>query len=245
MPNHKKNGIHLEINEIFNNIKLSDVLTLDKSINTNFTKYSTYVDMDSDDLSIMRELIEKDISSTISRKLIKELVVSSRNEYFDLTQYTYNYTINELDEKATDDIISYIISSGYKRCILNSMVGSYIQDRPIFNFNKINGKGPMYNGADVYHIGSIGPVELYIDPYMRYDDETIILFNYLGVNIELTNTDIVSEMTFVPKLLIEFNMAFSFGDSLVFDLISSKHSKSYYKYVTDLRNKKIDNLLND
>jgi len=205
--NQNQNGIHLEINKMFDNIKLSDVITLDKSVNTNFTKYSTSVNMGSDDLSIMRE-IEKDIASTISKKLISELVISSRKEYLSLTQYTYNYTINELDEKATDDIISYIISSGYKKCILNQMFATCIQDRAIFNFNTIS-KSPIYNGADVYHIGSIGPVKLYIDPYMRFDDETIILFNDLRVNTELIDTNIVSESTFTPKLLIEFNMAFS------------------------------------
>jgi hypothetical protein len=236
---------------MFNDITLSDVITLDKSVNTNFIKLSKSVNMASDDFSLIREHLEKDIASTISRKLIKELIVSSRNEYLNLTQYTYNYTINELDEKATDDIISYIISSGYKKCILNQMFATCIQDRAIFNFNEIDyskqtiSKSPIYNGADVYHIGSIGPVKLYIDPYMRFDDETIILFNDLRVNTELIDTNIVSESTFTPKLLIEFNIAFSLGDSLFCEVLTSKHSKSYYKYISDLRNQKIDDILND
>ena len=242
--NQNQNGIHLETNKMFNDITLSDVITLDKSVNTNFIKLSKSVNMASDDFSLIREHIEKDIASTISRKLIKELIVSSRNEYLNLTQYTYNYTINELDEKATDDIISYIISSGYKKCILNQMFATCIQDRAIFNFNTIS-KSPIYNGADVYHIGSIGPVKLYIDPYMRFDDETIILFNDLRVNTELIDTNIVSESTFTPKLLIEFNIAFSLGESLFCEVLTSKHSKSYYKYISDLRNQKIDDILND
>jgi hypothetical protein len=53
---------------MFDNIKLSDIITLDKSVNTNFTKYSTSVQMSSDDFSLIREHIEKDIASTISRK---------------------------------------------------------------------------------------------------------------------------------------------------------------------------------
>ena len=234
-----QNGIHLGIKEIFEDIKLSDVLILDKSINSNFTKYSISTNVVSDDFSLIRESIENEITYTISRNCIKELVNISRNEYINLSYYDYNYTINELDEKATDDLISYIISSGYKKCILNSMIACCIQDRAIFNF-----KGSKYN-ADVYKIGSIGPVELYIDPYMRFDDETIILFNDLRVNIESINTNIVSEMTFTPKLLIGFNIAFSLGDSLVCDVITSKHSKSYYKYISDLRNQKIDDILND
>jgi hypothetical protein len=61
---------------MFNDITLSDVITLDKSVNTNFINLSKSVNMASDDFSLIREHIEKDIASTISRKLIKELVVS-------------------------------------------------------------------------------------------------------------------------------------------------------------------------
>lgn len=246
-----QNGIHLGIKEIFEDIKLSDVLILDKSINSNFTKYSISTNVVSDDFSLIRESIENEITYTISRNCIKELVNISRNEYINLSYYDYNYIINELDEKATDDLISYIISSGYKKCILNAMLACCIQDRAIFDFN--SSKGPLYNGSDVYCIGSVGLVELYIDPYMGFDNETIILFNDLRVNTGLIDTNIINDINFGskvttffnPKLLIDFNIAFSFGDSLVCDVITSKHSKSYYKYISGLRDEKIDDILND
>ena len=69
---------------MFNDIKLSDVITLDKSVNTNFAKYSTSVQLSSEDFSLIREHIEKDIASTISRKCIKEIIDNSKNEYLDL-----------------------------------------------------------------------------------------------------------------------------------------------------------------
>ena len=57
-----QNGIHLGIKEIFEEIKLSDVLILDKSINSNFTKYSISTNVVSDDFSLIRESIENEIT---------------------------------------------------------------------------------------------------------------------------------------------------------------------------------------
>jgi hypothetical protein len=68
--------------------------------------------MSSDDFSLIREHIEKDIASTISRKCIKEIIDNSKNEYLDLTKYVNDI---ELDRLATNELINYIIGSGYSK----------------------------------------------------------------------------------------------------------------------------------
>jgi len=220
---------------------LSDVITLDKSVNTNFTKYSTSVQMSSDDFSLIREHIEKDIASTISRKCIKEIVDNSKIEYLDLTHYTNDI---ELDRKATDELIHYITNSNYTKCILGSMLAACIQDSFRFNFKKMPKTQPLINGADIYNIGFLSDVELYVDPYMKYTDFTMILLNDLKLNLELIENKIVSEPSFHSRLLIDFNM-FSSYDALVCRVLDKKGSENYLKYISDLRNQKIDILLND
>lgn len=243
--NQNQNGIHLEINKMFNDIKLSDVITLDKSVNTNFIKYSTSVQMASNGSyefsNDFRQHIEKDIASTISRKCIKEIVDNSKTEYLDLTHYTNDI---ELDRKAIDELIHHITNSGYTKCILGSMLAAGIQDNVIFNFKKLPKTQPLINGADIYGIGSISNVELYVDPYMKYNDTTIILLNDLRLNLEFIENKIVSEATFHPRVLIDFNM-FSSYDALVCRVLDKKGAENYLKYISDLRNQKIDDLLND
>ena len=240
--NQNQNGIHLEINQMFNDIKLSDVITLDKSVNTNFTKYSTSVEMvNNDDFSIMKEHIEADISQKIGRKCIKNIMENSRCEYLNLTKYP-NYV--ELDREATDELIRYIIDSGYKKCILSSMLAACIQDNVSFNF-KILPKGQStINGADIYSIGLISDIELYVDPYMRYDDNTIILLNEIRLNVDFIDSIISNEASFCPRIVIDFSM-FSNCDSLVCYVLEKKGSPTYLKYISYLRNQKIDDILND
>ena len=240
--NQNQNGIHLEINQMFNDIKLSDVITLDKSVNTNFTKYSTSVEMaNNDDFSIMKEHIEADISQKIGRKCIKNIMENSRCEYLNLTKYP-NYV--ELDREATDELIRYIIDSGYKKCILSSMLAACIQDNVSFNLKKLPKGQSTINGADIYSIGLISDIELYVDPYMRYDDNTIILLNEIRLNVDFIDSIISNEASFCPRIVIDFSM-FSNCDSLVCYVLEKKGSPTYLKYISYLRNQKIDDILND
>jgi len=52
-------GLYIEIISIFQNIKLNDIIVLDKSINTSFNKYSTSAKIVGDDFSIIKEHIKK------------------------------------------------------------------------------------------------------------------------------------------------------------------------------------------
>jgi hypothetical protein len=157
----------------------------------------------------------------------------------DLTHYTNDI---ELDRKATDELIHYITNSNYTKCILGSMLVACIQDSFRFNFKKMPKTQPLINGTDIYGIGSISNVEIYLDPYMKYTDFTMILLNDLRLNLELIENKIVSEPTFHSRLLIDFNM---FSSSLVCRVLDKKGSENYLKYISDLRNQKIDDILND
>ena len=241
-----QNGIHLGISKIFENIKLSDVITLDKSVSFNKSPVQMAVQMASDDFSLIREHIEKDIASTISRKCIKEIIDNSKNEYLDLTKYVNDI---ELDRLATNELIDYIIDSGYSKCILNGMLAACIQDDARFYFkpmnkNAMNQNTSIINGADIYNIGFLSDIELYVDPYMRYNDTTMILLNDLRLNLELIENKIVSEATFHPRILIDFNM-YSEYSALVCRILDKKGTENYLKYISDLRNQKIDDILND
>lgn len=236
--NQNQNGIHLEIKNLFKDIKFNEVITFDKNVNNNFNKYSTSIEIANDDFSIMKEYIEKDISQTISRKCIKNIIDNSRHEYLNLTKYPNHI---ELDRQATDELIKYIIDSGYKKCVLSSMLAACIQDNVSFSFSNITTN--LSIGGDIYNIGSISNVELYVDPYMRYDDNTVILLNEIRLNVDFIDSRLSNEATFHPRIVIDFNI-FSDSDSLVCYVLEKKGSPTYLKYISHLREQKIDDILN-
>ena len=150
----------------------------------------------------------------------------------------------ELDRQATDELIQYIIDSGYKKCVLSSMLAACIQDNVSFIFKTLPKTQPLINGADIYNIGSISNVELYVDPYMRYDDNTVILLNEIRLNVDFIDSRLSNEATFHPRIVIDFNM-FSDSDCLVCYVLEKKGSPTYLKYISHLREQKIDDILND
>jgi len=232
-----QNGIHLEIKELFNDIKLSDVITFDKSVNTNFAKYSTSVSVGPAEFDIMKEHISNDIIQSIGRKCVKELMDNSITDFLDLSKYNNDV---ELVKPATDELIDYIINSGYKKCILSSMLASVIQDDARFHFKTT----VLNSGADIYSIGFLSTIELFIDPYMRFNDNIVLLINDLRLNINYIDSEIKNEATFTPRIVIDFDM-FSSYDSKICYVIDKMYSNNYNKYLTELRDKKIDTLLND
>jgi len=238
--NQNQNGIHLEINKMFDNIKLSDVITLDKSVNTNFTKYSTSVSVGLIDFQDMKEHVYSDIIQAIGRKCVKELMDNSITDFLDLSKYDNDV---ELVKPATDELIDYIINSGYKKCILSSMLASVIQDDIRFHFKAMN-QNITINGADIYSIGFLSTIELFIDPYMRFNDNIVLLINDLRLNVNYIDSEIKSDATFTPRIVIDFNM-FSSYDSKICYVVDKMYSNNYNKYLAELRDKKIDTLLND
>lgn len=232
-------GIHSEIKELFNDIKFNDLISFDKSISENSNRYCTSVQLTCDDFSIIKEHIKKDIVQTISRKSIMYLIDNSRKEYIDLTKYNNDI---ELDRLSTDELIKYIIDSGYKKCILNGMLAVCIQDSSLFNFTKVKS---TLNSADIYNIGSIYGTEFYVDPYMKYNDNTIILLNEIRMNIAFIDVELSNEATFHPRIKIDFNSFYYDSDYLVCSVLEKKGSPTYLKYISDLRNQKIDDILND
>jgi len=222
-------GIHSEIKELFNDIKFNDLISFDKSISGNSNRYCTSVQLTCDDFSIIKEHIKKNIVQMVSRKSIMYLIDNSSNDI-------------ELDRLSTDELIKYIIDSGYKKCILNGMLAACIQDSSLFNSTKVKS---TLNNADIYNIGSIYETEFYVDPYMKYNDNTIILLNEIRMNFVFIDVELSNEATFHPRIKINFNSFYYNSDYLVCSVLEKKGSPTYLKYISDLRNQKIDDMLND
>jgi len=235
-------SIQIGISEIFIDMRLSDFIDVDRSIKPTILQ-SIAISNTIDDFDLMRVHIENELSSAVGIKVLKDIVKKSKHSYLNLTHNKFDTIINELDVKATDELIEYINSSGYSKCILGAMFANCIQDRSSFHFNQTGSK--LRTHADIYKIGLVYNVELYVDPYLAYQDHTIILLNEVKTNTELINSSFKNEASFTPRVLIEYNIGYLCNDSLVCDVLTHKYSTNYYKYISDIRDKKIDDLLND
>jgi len=241
--------ISKDIEESFKNIKLKDYnifnsslrdLELNRIFFSRFELEFSIVDMgyiDQIKSSMINEILQ-----SISKKSSKVLFDKSRVEFLNLSNYKNDF---ELTRDATGEVINYICNSDYKYCIMNSRIASTIQDDSRFHFSSINNSNILSSG-DTYFIGVIGDVNLYVDPYMIYNDDRILLFNKFDINLQFLNTSIDDMvLSFTTTLKISYNLGFNVDDSLSCYIIDKKFSNSYNKYMSVLRDTKIELLLND
>lgn len=224
-----------DIENSFGQVKLNDYHRINKSL-TNFTtnKFSVsmcnlgeLLGMDMD--KYYTSLVCSQIEQSIERVLIKELEKISVADYIDIVGI-----IEYEGGKIVENFIKY---SGYSNCITNLKTTFMLQN----SFGFISTK--TTNRSDnTYKIGKLYDVDIYVDPFMRYDDDVIILFD----NFEtLVSTEIVSDSTFSPRLSVDYNYTFNILDSKLYYIIKDSSSKHYGLIKTRNRDIKIDQILND
>lgn len=99
--------------------------------------------------------------------------------------------------------------------ITNGNLASVIQDIAGYQINPINASKLNTNGQ-LYPMGSIGQIQIYVDPYMKWDDNRIFLGRKNTVEqpglvfipyLMAQSISLISEATFAPRMLIRSRYA--------------------------------------
>ena len=100
----------------------------------------------------------------------------------------------------------YLVTNGGLAAALSDIAGYTINP----SVNKINGQGQLYP------VGSIGSISVYVDPYMKYNDNRIVLGRKNDADMPgvifcpylmAQSISIISEATFAPRLLLRSRYA--------------------------------------
>jgi hypothetical protein len=157
------------------------------------------ISQDAIDIKYFDELL-----GTINRKLTKKFISD--------TQFSIN-SKNELNCFLKNDI-----KGKYNILISNGAVGMYIEDLYGFFTTTLNTKLSLTTG--VYKIGTYSEkewnkndeIEIYVDPYMRFDDNKMILAKNIGINIELSKN--IKENVFSHSVQMNNIYTLNYGISI-------------------------------
>lgn len=120
---------------------------------------------------------------------------------------------------------------------------SLISDAPGFHFSSLQNKST--NGSFVYLTGKLADKDIYVDPYMRYNDYKIYLFDDVSLNIEKFTAAIVSEATFTPRLVVKFDYDFLVSPSKTINVIDLENQEALLELKAEHREQQIDKILNE
>lgn len=186
----------------------------------------------------------------INKLLYSEVESSIHKEVFSRITDTTNFDYIDYIGKNIDDgqlykqIVDIILSSNYSLIITNAQIGSIIQDSANFHFHKEFSNTSLRTSSSPYIIGSIGYAKIFVDPYMKFTDNRLIMFNGSWVNLE-NIIKIDNSPSFNNQVKLNFEVDIKTSDSKVVFIIDSVNSDSYLSYKRVLRDKKIDNILDN
>lgn len=187
---------------------------------------------------IILNLIRSEFNQMIYKKILDSLFDTKDSYFLDLRNFNGDKSriiINTIN----DNFSNY----GFKNIITNGSLASEIKDSSSFS-QSFNTANVINSSGIVYMTGSLMGRDSYVDPFMRYDDTRICLFNNVDLNInnvELYN--ISHEATFAHKMVFEVELSYQVKESKVIYVIESENSEVYNKYRQNLREEKINEIL--
>ncbi|MFW6243333.1 MAG: hypothetical protein ACOC2W_04170, partial [bacterium] len=100
--------------------------------------------------------------------------------------------------------------------VTNGNLASVIQDIAGYTLNPVVGGSNLNTNGQLYPVGKIGNMTLYVDPYMRWDDNRIFLGRKNSVDqpgllflpyLMAQSISLISEATWAPRMLIRSRYA--------------------------------------
>lgn len=199
-------------------------------------KISMSVNYISHDDEAFLSVIRSEINQGIIKKITRSLFEADKFNYIDTREVG-------LDDNF-DEILTQIreYSKKYKNIICSGRVGHLFFE----NHSHFYTSNDVKSYGFLYQVGKLHGVNIWIDPFMSYNDTRIVCFNDINIDINNIKPDnIMNEATFTPKLLFSFDYFFDKGDSNIIYILSSDSSPYVFEEFKRInRDIKINQILN-
>ena len=215
-----------------------DFLIFDSNVKSNKDTFSISVQFSPEPIPIIiayEDHLINQMKSEIKRNFYKHIFKSmtSNNHFIDLRGLKFIDAHNKT---------SLVLNKfNFKNLVSNSRICTELQDSASFHFSKMK----TNSTHDIYEIGKYLNFKAYCDPYIEYEKEVIYLFDDVRFNADSFKYEIVNEMNFTPKLKITYDFYYETPNSDIVYLFDDEFNKSLPIFKSIIRDKKIDELLDD
>lgn len=228
-------------------IKLYDWMNVNKNL-INFDKYQVSVNASADlalsafnidSNSLILNLLVDEVNQDFIKRILKKIFDTPKFDYLDLRPGGSLMT----GRQHLDTLVNMILSSGYKNVVTTGLIASELQDSQFFNATSIQ-SASLSKTSTFYTAGKLSDVNIWVDPFMKFNDGRLCLFNTVDINVDNFDLkEIIPAMSITPRLMIEYNFDFLVSDSKLIFVIEDENSEAYKQYKSLQRDIKIDNIL--
>lgn len=211
-------------------IKVSNTIPLLKDLNSR--------------IDIVGEIF-KQITSEISRSIFKNFlnnIIASNNIDYIYIPTDKSKLESEKNEFFIKELLFKNRRSGMKNSITSALLASEISDS--FNFNFMPQNGISNGNGSTYKIGSLSDMNLWVDPYLKYDDNRLFQWDKAICYISFESViETVDPMQFQTWISIVYNYYIDLNFLNVTYYLRDQSSEGYSLFISDMRDKKIDQIL--
>lgn len=231
-----------EFNEkhIFN--KLPDYITINNQLN-NLQRYSISHSISMEMLNSLNYHLNAQFY--IDDILSNEIVSNIQKLIFKKENYKNNYCFLDARNKSESDIsinLSHIVNSYQNKILLSSpKIAQLLSYHPLFShtFSHSTGIGNL-----VSIVGHAGNTKVMVNNLLKYDDNFISIFDGVEVSIKVDQVRIVDESTFSPRTVVDILFDYNIINSKILYLIENKDSEFYSEFLLQIRDEKINSIIN-
>jgi len=227
-------------------IKIYDWMKINKNLN-NFDKKQVSMKNNSgigtafniDVTSIVTSTLINELNQDLIRTILKSMFNTQNFDYLDLRPDGSLMTGRVHLER----LVQMIYQSGYKNVITTGMIASELMDSAYFLSNGFK-NASMSATSTFYNSGSLNGVKVWVDPYMKFNDGRLCLFNEVDINIEDVDlVEFIDPVDAQSTFKIQYKSDFIVNDSKLIFVIENENSEAYIQYKSLQRDIKIDNIL--
>lgn len=184
-------------------------------------------------------VIKNEINQDINKLFTKRLFTTNKFDYLDLRTDGSLMT----GRKHLEQLVSLLTGDNYNNLITTGYIASELQDS--FAFMPYMTTHDLKTGGLPECCGKLGgSIDVYSDPYMKYDDGRICLFDEVEFNIgEMKAYETTNTGSLAPRIVIEYDIDYNVGDSKLIFVIENENSEAFKQYKSLQRDIKIDNVL--
>lgn len=187
--------------------------------------------------SMIQNVIYEEAIQTIFKNSVKDLLNTNIYDYMFLEDVDLDYSLPL-------QLVHKILDKQYENMIVTGMIGASLQDTAGFQIIYDDTKSSLETNGVMYKMGLLRGMNIWVDPYMRYNDHRIIFFNHIDYNIGRSSNFEYSEPGMISTRR-RFNLEFKSipSQSEILYLIKDKNDPQYLDYLRILRDQKIDKIV--
>lgn len=190
-------------------------------------------------------MIKDELLQSLFRKLFRDVLDNSKIELLDLrtnsltpsvsTSYTTQLHI-------TNNIVYNLSRLQGKTMVTNGRICSDLQDNSSFSIYPQKNK---FIGAFPYLVGSLVSKSLWVDPFLRYTDNSILVFDSIDIEFGDIKENIINDATFAPKIEVELNYKSSISNSDILYIFTDEYQDNLSVLKSREREEKINYILGE